>query len=44
MKAALDANRPAEGQRPTDAQKASLASALGISVAQLDGLMHPGRS
>ena len=39
VKAALDANRPAPGQHPTDAQKASLASALGVSVERLDALM-----
>ena len=44
VKAAFEANRPAEGQRPTDAQRAATAAALGISTAQLDALMHQGRS
>ena len=44
VKAAFMANRPAEGQRPTEAQRAATAAALGISASQLDALMHQGRS
>lgn len=40
VKAALEANRPEAGQRPTDAQKASLAAALGTTVDRLDTLMR----
>ena len=44
VRAAFEANRPAPGQRPSDAQKAATAAALGISTSQLDALLHQGRS
>ena len=44
VRSAFEANRPAPGQRPSDAQKAATAAALGISTSQLDALLHQGRS
>jgi hypothetical protein len=39
VKAAFKANRPAEGQRPTAAQREAVAAALGTTAAKLDAIM-----
>ena len=44
VKAAFKANRPAEGQRPTTAQREAVATALGTTVAKLDAIMKEYRS
>jgi AraC-like DNA-binding protein len=43
VKAAFEANRPAPGTKPTDANKNGLAASLGITRAQLDALMDEYR-
>jgi protein-disulfide isomerase-like protein with CxxC motif len=44
VKAAFEANRPAPGTKPTDANKNAIAAALGITRAQFDALMDEYRS
>ncbi|MGI9186890.1 MAG: hypothetical protein ACR2J9_05130, partial [Gaiellales bacterium] len=43
VKAAFEANRPAPGTKPTEANKNGLAASLGITRAQLDALMDEYR-